>query len=58
MFKLHRQLVDGIVKSVWLRQVFGLLRIRFKQVYSGIGLDRFSVYSGLGFKAGFRFTQE
>jgi len=23
-FKLHRHLVDGTVKSVWLRQVFGL----------------------------------
>jgi len=31
-FKLHRHLVDGTVKSVWLRQVF---------VYSGFGLDRF-----------------
>ena len=27
-----RQLVDGIVKSGWFRQVFGLLRVRFRQV--------------------------
>jgi hypothetical protein len=31
-FKLHRHLVDGIVKSVWFSQVFGLLRVRFKQI--------------------------
>jgi hypothetical protein len=31
-FKLHRHLVDGTVKSVWLRQVFGLLRVRFRHV--------------------------
>ena len=31
-FKLHRHLVDRAVKSVWLRQVFGLLRVRFRQV--------------------------
>ena len=31
-FKLHRHLVDVIVKSVWFRQVFGLLRVRFRQV--------------------------
>jgi len=31
-FKLHRHLVDGTVKSVWLRQVIGLLRVWFKQV--------------------------
>ena len=42
-FKLHRHLVDGTVRSVWFRQVFGLLRF---SVYSGYGLDRFSVYSG------------
>jgi hypothetical protein len=30
--KLHRHLVDGTVKSVWLKQVFGLLRVRFRQV--------------------------
>jgi len=28
-FKLHRHLVDGTVKSVWLRQVFGLLRVQY-----------------------------
>jgi hypothetical protein len=27
-FKLHRHLVDGTVKSVWLRQILGLLRVR------------------------------
>ena len=31
-FKLHRHLVDGTVKSVWLRQVFGLLGVRFRQI--------------------------
>ena len=31
-FKLYRQLVDGTVKSDWFRQVFGLLRVRFRQV--------------------------
>jgi hypothetical protein len=31
-FKLHRYLVDETVKSVWIRQVFGLLRVRFRQV--------------------------
>ena len=31
-FRLHRHLVDGTVKSDWLRQVFGLLRVRFRQV--------------------------
>ena len=41
-FKLHRHLVYGTVKSVWLRHVFGLLRDKFRQVYSGIGLDRFT----------------
>ena len=25
-FKLHRYLEDGTVKSLWIRQVFGLLR--------------------------------
>ena len=30
-FKLHRYLVDETVKSVWIRQVFGLLRVRFRQ---------------------------
>jgi hypothetical protein len=25
-------LVDGTVKSVWLRQVFGLLKVRFRQI--------------------------
>ena len=33
MLKLHRHLVDGTVKSVWLGQVFGLLRDRFRQVH-------------------------
>ena len=53
-FKLHRHLVDMIVKSVWFRQVFDLLRVRVRQVfgllrvqvYSGFSLDRFLVYSG------------
>ena len=27
-FKLHRHLVDGTVKSVWFRQVFGLLGVQ------------------------------
>jgi hypothetical protein len=31
-FKLHRLLVDVTVKSVWFRQVFGLLRVRIRQV--------------------------
>ena len=31
-FKLYRDLVDETVKSVWLRQVFSLLRVRFRQV--------------------------
>ena len=31
-FKLHRHLVDGTVKSVWYRRVFGLLRVRFRKV--------------------------
>ena len=31
-FKLHRHLVDMTVKSVWIRQVFSLLRVRFVQV--------------------------
>ena len=31
-FKLHRHLVDGTVNSVWFRQVFGLLRVLFRQV--------------------------
>jgi hypothetical protein len=26
-FKLHRNVVDVTVKSVWFRQVFGLLRV-------------------------------
>jgi hypothetical protein len=26
-FKLHRHLVDGTVKSVWFRKVFGFLRV-------------------------------
>jgi len=29
-FKLHRHLVDGT--SVWFRQLFGLPRVRFRQV--------------------------
>jgi hypothetical protein len=29
-FKLHKHLVDGTVKSVWFRQVFGLHRFRFR----------------------------
>ena len=28
-FKLHRHLVDGTVKYVWLRQIFGLLRVQY-----------------------------
>ena len=41
LFSLDRYLVDtgsnyidiyGIVKSVWLRQVFSLLRVRFRQI--------------------------
>jgi hypothetical protein len=32
----------GTVKSVWFRQVLGLLRVLLRQVYSGIGLDRFT----------------
>ena len=32
-FKLHRHLVDGTVKSAWLRPVFGLLRVWFRQVF-------------------------
>jgi hypothetical protein len=31
-FIADRQLVDGTVKSVWIRQVFGLLRVWFRQV--------------------------
>jgi len=31
-FKLNRYLVDETVKSVGIRQVFGLLRVRFRQV--------------------------
>jgi len=31
-FKLHRHLVDGTVKPVWLRQVFSLLRVQFRKV--------------------------
>ena len=31
-FKLHRHLADGTVKSVWLRHVFGLLRVRVRLV--------------------------
>jgi hypothetical protein len=31
-FKLYRDLVDETVESVWLRQVFSLLRVRFRQV--------------------------
>jgi hypothetical protein len=27
-FKLHRHLVDRTVKSVWFRQVLGLLRVQ------------------------------
>ena len=32
-FKLHKHLVDGTVKSVWFRQVFGLFRVQFRQVF-------------------------
>ena len=32
-FKLHRHLVDRTVKPVWLRQVFGLLRVQLRQVF-------------------------
>ena len=28
-FKIHRHLVDRIVKFVWFRQVFGLLRVQY-----------------------------
>jgi hypothetical protein len=49
-----RHLVDGTVRSVWFRQVFGLLRF---SVYSGYGLDRFSIYSGFGLDRFFRFTR-
>ena len=31
-FKLQRHLVDGTVMSVWFRQVYGLLSVRFRQV--------------------------
>ena len=31
-FKLQRHLIDGTVNSVWIRNVFGLLRVRFRQV--------------------------
>ena len=31
-FKLHGHLVDETVKSIWFRQVFGFLRVRFRQV--------------------------
>ena len=57
-FKFHRHLVDGTVKFIWFRQVFGLLGVRFTQgsVYSGFGLGRFSVYSGFGLDR-VRFTQ-
>ena len=32
-FKSYRHLVDGTVKSFWVRQVFGLLRVQFRQVF-------------------------
>jgi len=35
-FKLHRHLVDGAVKAVWFRTVFGLFRVRLLQVSSCI----------------------
>ena len=55
MFKLHRHVEDGTVKSVCFSvySVFGLGRF---SVYSGFGLDRFSVYSGFGLDW-FSFTQ-
>jgi hypothetical protein len=31
-FKLHRYVVDGTVISVWSDQVFGLLKVRLRQV--------------------------
>jgi len=31
-YNVHRHLVGRTVKSVWFRQVYGLLRIRFRQV--------------------------
>ena len=31
-FKLHKHLIDGTVKSAWFRKVFGLTRVRFRQV--------------------------
>ena len=39
-FSLDRFKVDGTVKSVWFRPVFGLGRFL---VYPGFGLDRFLV---------------
>ena len=44
--KLHRHLAYGIVKSIWLRQVFGLLRVRFRQVF-GLLRARFRQVFGL-----------
>ena len=42
---IYIHFVDGTVNSIWYRQVFGLLRVRFRQVFD---LGRFSVYSGFG----------
>ena len=45
-FKLHRHLVDGTIKSVWFRQEFGLLRVRFRQVslYCNLSINLHAVY--------------
>jgi hypothetical protein len=32
-FKLHQYLVDGTIKSVWFRQVFGSVRVRQVSLY-------------------------
>jgi TM2 domain-containing membrane protein YozV len=56
--KLHRHLVDGIVKSVWFRQVFGLHRFKLhRHLVDGIvksvwfrrvfGLHRFKLHRHL-----------
>ena len=50
-FKLRRHLVDRTVKSVWFRQVYGLLRVQFRQVslyYLYMYIVHISVKSPLG----------